>query len=326
MRKGKIRSVAPCRGWRSRPVAVDRLGKRQARDYLSDAVLKEGLVMILSRFALVVALALGSPLHAETAVEAPAASASVQALADVLQLDALFQVLRDEGLAHGESLAEDMFPSGGGADWDASVSRIYDVAQLRGEFAKALGQALAADPAAVAEVTRFFASDLGQRILTLEIEARRTFLDQAAEEAAQVAADDAAAAKDPKVAQLRRMIEAADLVEMNVAGSLSGNLAFMTGMASSGAYGVLPPDQLLSDVWGQEDQLRADTSTWLYSYLGLAYDPLTDAELDAYIAFWESPAGQHFNGALFAAFDSTFRQVSLELGKAAGLAMQGNDI
>jgi hypothetical protein len=100
----------------------------------------------------------------------------------------------------------------------------------------------------------------------------------------------------------------------------------MTGMADSGAYGAMPQDQLLSDVWGQEEQVRADTSTWLYAYLGLAYSPLTEAELETYVTFWESPAGQQLNAALFGAFDAVFRDVSLELGRAAGRAMQGRDI
>jgi hypothetical protein len=282
--------------------------------------------MFLPRFALAVLLAASAPAVAETTTEAPVAEASADHLGEVLQLDALFQVLREEGLAHGDTLAADMFPAGGGADWDAAVSRIYDVARLREAFGVALEQSLGQDPETIAGITAFFGSELGQRILGLEIEARRAFLDTASEEAARVAADDAAAAKDPRVGQLRRMIEAADLLEMNVAGALSGNLAFMTGMASTGAYGAMPDDQILSDVWGQEDQIRADTSTWLYSYLGLAYHPLTEAELDSYIAFWESPAGQRLNAALFAAFDTVFRDVSLELGKAAGIAMQGRDI
>lgn len=282
--------------------------------------------MSLPRLALAIFLAFAPPALSETAAEAPVAPATVEHLTDVMQLDALFQVLRDEGLAYGDALEADMFPSGGGGEWDSAVSRIYDATRLQDDFVTALDRALAPDPAAVAEITDFFASDLGQRILGLEVEARRAFLDTAAEEAAQVAADDAAAAKDPKVAQLRRMIEAADLVEMNVAGSLSGSLAFMTGMAASGGYGDLPQDQLMSDVWGQEDQVRADTSTWLDSYLGLAYHPLTESELETYIKFWESPAGQTLNGALFAAFDAVFRQVSLDLGKAAGRAMQGSDI
>ena len=51
--------------------------------------------------------------------------------------------------------------------------------------------------------------------------------------------------------------------------------------------------------------------------------PLTEAELQSYVAFWESPAGQVLNAALFSAFDTVFRDVSLDLGRAAGRALRG---
>jgi hypothetical protein len=282
--------------------------------------------MNLPRLALVALLALGQPGFAETSTTGTTAVVSVDRVAEVMRLPDLFQVLREEGLAYGDSLQADMFPAGGGEDWKAEVSGIYDADRLEAAFAKALAEGLADRPQSVSGIVDFFGSDLGKRIVGLEIEARRAFLDTAAEEAARVAADDAAGTRDPKVALVRRMIEAGDLLEMNVAGSLSSSLAFMTGMADSGAYGALPEDQLLSDVWGQEEQVRADTSTWLYAYLGLAYAPLTEAEMETYVAFWESPAGQDLNAALFTAFDRVFRQVSLELGRAAGRAMQGRDI
>jgi Uncharacterized protein conserved in bacteria (DUF2059) len=283
--------------------------------------------MILSRMALVAVLALVQPVLAETTLKQPVAEASIAQLAEVMQLDALFAVLRDEGLAYGDSLEASSFPGGGGPDWRAAVSGIYDVPRLRAKFDAALNETLAADPVLLGEIIGFFGSDLGQRIVGLEIDARRAFLDEAAEEAARVAADDAAAARDAKVGLVRRMIEVSDLVEMNVAGTMSGNLAFMTGMAGTGAYGGdMPPDQILSDVWAQEEQVRGDTSTWLYAYLGLAYAPLSEAELESYIAFWESPAGQRLNAALFLAFDQVFREVSHDLGRAAGRAMQGRDI
>lgn len=265
--------------------------------------------------------------RAEAEGTPPVAGVEAADLGAVLQLDALFAVLREEGLAHGQTLETDMFPAGGGGEWQAAVSAIYDVDRLRSGFDTALQEQLGGDAETLDAITGFFGSDLGRKIIGLEIEARRAFLDTAAEEAARVAADDAAAARDPKVAQIRRMIEAADLLEQNVAGALSGNLAFMTGMASSGAYGAnLPEDQILSDVWAQEEQVRSDTSTWLYAYLGLAYSPLSEDEMEAYVAFWESPAGQRLNAALFTAFDRVFREVSHDLGRAAGLAMQGRDI
>jgi Uncharacterized protein conserved in bacteria (DUF2059) len=283
--------------------------------------------MILPHLALAVLLAMAPPLLADTLAKAPSSEVSVADIGQVLQLDDLFGVLREEGIARGKALEADMFPGGGGSDWQETVARIYDVPRLRAAFDQALTAEFAADPAVVPEIVAFFGSDLGQRVVHLEIEARRTYLDLAAEEAARVAADDAAANKDPKVALIRRMIEASDLLEMNVAGALTGNLAFMTGLVSTGVYGsAMPEDQIMSDIWSQEEQTRADMSTWLYSFLGLAYHPLTEAELETYIEFWESPAGQRLNSALFAAFNTVFRQVSLDLGRAAGRAMQGRDI
>ena len=53
---------------------------------------------------------------------------------------------------------------------------------------------------------------------------------------------------------------------------------------------------------------------------------LSKAELDAYIAYSESPAGQQLNAALFAAFDGVFTPVSKALGLAVARELQGQDI
>ena len=287
--------------------------------------------MLLTRVLLLAGLSLASPAYTQTS-DAPAAAEvstgiSVQDLADALQLDALFEVLREEGIAQGTTLEADMFPGSGGLQWVGTVSAIYDVPRLQSRFESALEAELSEDPEALAEILAFYHSDLGERVVGLEIEARRAFLDTASEEAARVAADNRFAERDPMVPLLRRFIEAADLIEMNVAGALSGNLAFLTAMAETGVYGdAMPADRLMEEVWGQEDQIRDDTTSWLYAYLGLAYTPLTEAELEAYVDFMESPAGKRVNAALFTAFDQVFRGVSQDLGRAAGLAMLGTDI
>ena len=283
--------------------------------------------MLLTRLLLVACLGLATPALAQTADAPPTAEASVPALAEALQLDALFAILRDEGIAYGQSLEADMFPGGGGPKWEGAVAAIYDVSTLRRGFEATLQTELAGDPETLAKILAFFTSDLGQRVVGLEVEARRAFLDTDTEEAARVAADDRFAARDPKVALLKRFIEAGDLVEMNVAGALSGNLAFLTGMAETGIDGQdIPEDELMSQVWSQEDQIRDDSTAWLYAYLGLAYAPLTEAELQSYVDFMESPQGKRLNAALFTAFNDVFRQVSHDLGRAAGLAIQGTNI
>ena len=283
--------------------------------------------MLLTRLLLVACLGLSAPAVAQTQAAPTTAEASVPALTQALQLDALFAVLRDEGIAHGQTLEADMFPGGGGPQWAGAVAEIYDLPTISRGFEAALQAELAGDPETLGQILAFFTSDLGQRVVGLEIEARRAFLDTATEEAARVAADDRFAARDPRVDLLKSFIEAGDLIEMNVAGALSGNLAFLTGMSETGIYGdAMTSDDLMSDVWAQEGQIRDDTTNWLYAYLGLAYSPLTEAELQDYVTFMESPAGQRLNAALFTAFDQVFRRVSHDLGRAAGLAMLGTDI
>jgi hypothetical protein len=283
--------------------------------------------MFLPRLALAALLALALPATAETPATPPATSATISQLGTVMRLDELFDVLREEGIAYGAELEADMFPAGGGPGWASAVSDIYDLPLMRARFNQALRAGLASDPQAMTEIVDFFSSDLGNRVLGLEIEARRAFLDDAAEDAARVAADKRRADRDPRARQLDRFIEVGDLLEMNVAGALSGNLAFLNGMNETGVNGVtLPEAEVMEQVWGQEAQIRDDSQSWLHAYLGLAYAPLTDAELDAYIAFWETPAGQRLNAALFSAFDEVFSRVSLELGRAAGQAMLGQDI
>ena len=90
--------------------------------------------MVLSRLALAACLALTQPVKAESVVEAPSVAVPASDLGQVLRLDELFEVLREEGIAHGDVLEADMFPSGGGAGWQDAVSRIYDVSTLRTAF------------------------------------------------------------------------------------------------------------------------------------------------------------------------------------------------
>jgi hypothetical protein len=254
---------------------------------------------ILARFATLatlgaLALAALDPAPARAETQAPAGSTAgqgaeaVRALQDLLHLDGLMEVMVLEGQDYGASIEEQMFPGRGGARWQATVRAIYAPEPMRALFDTAFAQAIAEDEAAIAAAAAFYGSDLGRRILTLEIEARRALLDPAVEEAAAVEAERMQADRDPRLRQIRRLIEAGDLIEMNVAGALSANLAFFT--------------------------------------MALSYGPLSDAELQDYVDFYASDEGKRVNAALFAGFDAVFRKVSQDLGRAAAGLMQGSDI
>jgi hypothetical protein len=58
----------------------------------------------------------------------------------------------------------------------------------------------------------------------------------------------------------------------------------------------------------------------------VAYEPLTDDELDAYIAMSESSVGRVLNRALFAGFNAMYDKLSYALGLAAAQQMQQQDL
>jgi hypothetical protein len=242
-------------------------------------------------------------------------------------MDEIIDVLRTEGLEYGRTLEEELFPGRGGPDWSQAVGLIYDTATMNQRFARRFEAEMASAPEAVAAAQAFFEGPRGQRILTLEIEARRALLDKAVEEAAQLRAEEMEAKADPRMALLRRFAEVNDLVEANVQGALNSNLAFYRGLAEGSLLGDdLTEEQMLSDVWEQEADVRSETESWLYPYLALAYGPLPDEDLQAYIAFSETAEGQRLNAALFAGFDAVFSAISRDLGRAAGRQMSGQDI
>lgn len=290
--------------------------------------------MLLRAAVLAVLLALpgafaSGPAAAETASGAQGeVSAPVAELLAAMKMRETLEIMRLEGLAYGETLEKDLLGGTGGEAWNRTIDKIYDIDGLADAFSTALSEEFAQNPEMVAPALAFFASEQGQRITTLEVEARRALLDEAVEEAAKVAAEKLEAEQAPLFDELRRFIAAGDLEERNVAGALTSSLAFYEGMArESRQQGRgMNPDDIKALVWGQEPEIRAETDAWLMSYLSLAYSPLPPGELAAYTAFWESPEGQSLNAALFAAFDQVFPQISRELGRAAALQLGGDDI
>lgn len=286
-------------------------------------MLQRAVRLVLTPLAVLSALA--APLAAETAAEPP--PATVAGLQQAMKIPEIIAVLRDEGMAYGASLEEELFPGRGGPAWGVAVDLIYDTPTMEERFGAALEREIGADTAALAAAVDFFASERGQRILTLEVEARRALLDEAVEDAARARAEEMIAEADPRMDALRRFAEANDLIESNVQGALNANLAFYQGMAEAGAFGdEMTEEQMLDDVWGQEADVRAETGDWLFSYLALAYGPLPDEDLEAYTDFSLTPEGQKLNAALFAAFDAVFREISRNLGRAAARQMMGQDI
>ena len=235
----------------------------------------------------------------------------------------LFEIMHTEGLMQADELQSDMFPGRGGDGWTAIATRIYDVEAMSETFRGRFDRELADTD--VTPLVAFFEGSAGREIISLELSARRALMDPEVEEASKDTFEQMVEDSDPRVDLLENFIDVNDLVELNVAGALNASLAFYQGLADGGSFN-LGEDQMLREVWEQEPELRDDINAWMRGFLALSYQPLDDADLEAYIALSASAAGQDLNRALFAGFDDIFNEISYDLGAAASRFMVSEEL
>lgn len=261
--------------------------------------------------------------RAEATIAAPQ-TPGVKALNLMTRQAETLDLMRQEGIAQGKVLGADLFGSAENREWLLALDRVYDTSRMAKVYDAALSQVLARDPQLVDDVTPFLGGDLGARILALELEARRTTLDEIALEAAREVLAEIEQTDKNRRAQIERLVVAADLMESNVMAGLNGNVAFYRAMAAAGAPGATTNEaEMLAQVWAQEAEIRASTADFLYPLMALAYAPLTEADLQSYVDFSESPPGRRFNAAMNEAFAPVMIDLSRALGAEAGRMLSG---
>ncbi len=249
-------------------------------------------------------------------------SNDIDRLVVALDIVGLVEVMQHEGKDFADDIAGQML-GGGDAMWQTNVARLYDEVAMVAIVRKALERGV--DDSDLAALLRFFEGDTGRRIVGLETTARRAMLDIAVEEGARASFTDIENSDDPRLALLEEFVETNDLIEANVAGGLSSNYQFYRGLVDGGGMDADEKD-ILADVWGQEAEIRADTREWVFAFSLMAYQPLSDDELRAYVDLSATRAGRALNQALFDGFDRMYADIAYGLGLAAAQAMGGEDL
>ena len=242
---------------------------------------------------------------------------------DALKMDEVFQLLQDEGVEGAVEIAQDDEAITLSPAWTSRARQIYSIEKMDAAFR--LGLAEATDLSNSEEAIAFFETELGQRIVDIELAARTALSDDAAEEAAVEMAETLREADPDRVALYERFIEANNLVDSNVMGALNANLAFYRGLGTNELFGGLDEGSMLSQVYTQEPEIRSGMEEWTMNFSVLAYSLLSEEEMSDYIAMSEAPSGQQLNSALFAGFDQVFEMHSFELGRAMAEFMAGDD-
>lgn len=247
--------------------------------------------------------------------------ADLDHLADLLHVDKMIEILAEEGQEYGQSIAEEMFGERNNPQWDRRLSDIYQTSEMIEGFRREFDPLI--DEETLSALIAFFDTPFGEKLVRLEMTAREAISDPDVKDASSEVLEQMIEQDDPLLPQLRDYIDANDLIDLNVASSMNESFAFLSAMGQAGALmGDSSESSILSDVWGDEPQIRTDTEEWLMSYLALCYAPLSTEEMEKNIAFGRSDEGRVFNQALFAAFNEIYMVISSELGRsAAGVIM-----
>lgn len=246
-------------------------------------------------------------------------------LLDAMQLKQVMEVIGQEGLVYGRKLNDQMLQGRGGAEWQRLNEEIHDQDRIWNTFVPRLEAELSGQN--IVAMQRFWQTGVGQRIVLLELSARRAFMDQDIEQASRVRFREMVQNNHPRVAMLREFVAAGDLVEFNLSSSLNASFAFSLGLVQAGAFNRdITEEDILRNTWANEAEIRKDIREWLFAFLALAYRPLSDADLQAYIDFSKTKPGRILNKAQFAAYDDVFKQVSKALGLSAAKFLRGSDL
>lgn len=242
------------------------------------------------------------------------------AIFDALRQGEIIDVMRQEGIESGRDIADAMFVPAVFSKWDQTLDEVYDTDRMTSLAVAKFSEALEDEDRE--GILAFFASEPGATLIALEVSARRAMLNDDVTEIALEQGRDMMAADTMRADLIGAFITTNDLIEMNVAGSLNSNLAFYAGLQDGGALPEdLTLDQLLVDLLSQEGAIRTETTEWMFGYLSMAYQPVSDDDLAAYLAFSQSPSGQALNRALFAAYEDLFNDISRVLGYEAAKIM-----
>lgn len=239
------------------------------------------------------------------------ADSDVDRLYDAMGLPALLAAFAADGAASAQSVNDGFLGGQGGDVFAETVRRLYDVDRLNPILREGLKEAL--DAAVAARALVFFETEMGARIIRIEVEARNAMSDEALEAAAMRAAD----IPDPDVVE---MLDIRDLVARNTDITLDAQSGFFSGMQSA-APGAPAPD-----IEGQRGQVTERTRAWITGYYMLVASALEEHDLSTYSAFWETDVGQALDEALFVAFEALYVDLSFALGQMVGRLMPQNEL
>jgi hypothetical protein len=192
------------------------------------------------------------------------------------------------------------------------IKSSYAPSRLRATASQIVAEGLAEQH--VADLGRWYASPVGVAITKVEEQF------SASQGGPREVAAQGAAILEQSTGQRRELIDAimreTKAVEAAVEMTLSVALAVQRGVAATVPSA---PSMTAADIRGalerQRPRLLDAYSKLMPASFAMTYKTVSDADLERYVAFIKSPAGQHFNALTIRALDAALSKATEELGR-----------
>lgn len=199
--------------------------------------------------------------------------------------------------------------------WDTAAEGRFDPEAMMDEIAADVAAALS--PSQLATLEDFYADGLGARATALERAAEAPARD-AVREAEDGAALERLATEEPARLQLiADAVEAMQIMPQGEALVLNMQIAFLRGMRVSGMIPLEMDDQTIVAMIQQRlPGIREELYATVLGGMAYAYQPLSDAELAAYLDFVTGPAGSALYLSVTRSTQGLFEREMWDLGAA----------
>ncbi len=194
----------------------------------------------------------------------------------------------------------------------AAMNAAYAPDKLRAAMVKELEAHLSAQDEGV--VLEWLSSDLGVRLTRIEEASGELEASMAAEREAPA---HFTSVPQPRINKVKRMVAAIRMGEATAAMVINMTTAIGFGMAmANAAEDPAAVAQLIRDRMepGRERMVEAFNTRAVQSF-AYVYRDVTDADLERYVAFSESPAGRRYHEASVKGMDNVLARAGIQMGR-----------
>lgn len=213
-------------------------------------------------------------------------------------------------------LAEAAREAGAGIDWQAlgdAAARAFAPERVRAVVRATLAKELSAADARAS--LDWLHSEIGRRITAIEETAGEVEETRRREE---IAAQVLAGLPPERADRLARFARATSVGEYAFRVQLGMAVAIGRGIAAAKGAGTGEVEAVRRGLEAQKAQILPQLERQAVADMAVVYGPVSDRDLDAYIAFAESPAGRRYHAVSTRAIEAALTQGAEALGRALG--------